>query len=99
MSPSQPTEELVEDVAAIHFAAIGAATRRGVEIEYLDARMKDPTDTEADLGLMPSLADHAADRAALSGRLVQRQFLLWFAKWLVIACLALASWAWLQLLP
>jgi type I restriction enzyme R subunit len=33
MSPSQPTEELVEDVAAIHLAAIGAVTKRGVEID------------------------------------------------------------------
>jgi type I restriction enzyme R subunit len=38
MSPSQPTEELVEDVAAIHLAAISAATKRGVEIDDADER-------------------------------------------------------------
>ena len=33
MSPSQPTEKLVEDVAAVYFGTIGAATKRGVEID------------------------------------------------------------------
>ena len=33
MTISSPTEQLVEDVAAVYFGAIGAATRRGVEID------------------------------------------------------------------
>ncbi len=33
MSPSNPTEQLVEDVAAVYFGAIGAAIKRGVEID------------------------------------------------------------------
>jgi len=33
MSPSNPTEQLVEDVAAIYFGALGASTKRGVEID------------------------------------------------------------------
>ena len=30
---SSPTEQLVEDVASVYFGAIGAATKRGVEID------------------------------------------------------------------
>jgi type I restriction enzyme, R subunit len=33
-----PTEQLVEDVAALHFAAIGAAIQRGVEIDAAGER-------------------------------------------------------------
>ena len=33
MTISSPTEQLVEDVAAVYFGAIGASTRRGVEID------------------------------------------------------------------
>ena len=33
MSPSNPTEQLVEDVAAVYFGAIGATIKRGVEID------------------------------------------------------------------
>ena len=33
MRLSSPTEQLVEDVAAVYFGAIGAATKRGVEID------------------------------------------------------------------
>ena len=33
MNASSPTEQLVEDVAAVYFGAIGAATKRGVEID------------------------------------------------------------------
>ena len=33
MTMSSPTEQLVEDVAAVYFEAIGAATKRGVEID------------------------------------------------------------------
>lgn len=36
MSPSSPTEQLVEDVAAVYFGAIGATIKRGVEMrDYL----------------------------------------------------------------
>lgn len=33
MTTSSPTEQLVEDVAAVYFGAIGGATKRGVEID------------------------------------------------------------------
>ncbi len=33
MTMSSPTEQLVEDVAAVYFGAIGVATRRGIEID------------------------------------------------------------------
>lgn len=33
MTKSSPTEQLVEDVAAVYFGAIGAAVKRGVEID------------------------------------------------------------------
>ena len=33
MTLSSPTEQLVEDVAAVYFGAIGAAIKRGVEID------------------------------------------------------------------
>ena len=33
MSTMQPTEQLVEDVASVHFGALGISTRRGVEID------------------------------------------------------------------
>ncbi len=33
MTMSSPTEQLVEDVAAVYFGAIGASTKRGVEID------------------------------------------------------------------
>ncbi len=33
MTISSPTEQLVEDVAAVYFGAIGASTKRGVEID------------------------------------------------------------------
>lgn len=33
MTMSSPTEQLVEDVAAVYFGAIGAAVKRGVEID------------------------------------------------------------------
>ena len=33
MRQSSPTEQLVEDVASVYFGAIGAATKRGVEID------------------------------------------------------------------
>lgn len=33
MTESSPTEKLVEDVAGVYFGAIGASTRRGVEID------------------------------------------------------------------
>ena len=33
MTMSSPTEQLVEDVAVVYFGAIGAATKRGVEID------------------------------------------------------------------
>lgn len=33
MTMSSPTEQLVEDVAAVYFGAIGEATKRGVEID------------------------------------------------------------------
>ena len=33
MTMSSPTEQLVEDVAVVYFGAIGASTRRGVEID------------------------------------------------------------------
>jgi len=38
MTSSTPTEQLVEDVAVVHFAAIGAATKRGVEIDNAGKR-------------------------------------------------------------
>ena len=33
MNSSSPTEQLVEDVAAVYFGAIGAASKRGVEVD------------------------------------------------------------------
>ncbi len=33
MTMSSPTEQLVEDVAAVYFGAIGAAIKRGAEID------------------------------------------------------------------
>ena len=33
MTPSTPTEQLVEDVAAVYFGTVGAAVKRGVEID------------------------------------------------------------------
>jgi type I restriction enzyme R subunit len=33
MSPSNPTEQLVEDLAAVYFGAMGATIKRGVEID------------------------------------------------------------------
>ena len=33
MTLASPTEQLVEDVAAVHFDAIGAIVKRGVEID------------------------------------------------------------------
>ena len=33
MTTASPTEQLVEDVASVYFGAIGAATKRGVEID------------------------------------------------------------------
>ncbi len=39
MSDLQPTEQLVEDVGAVYFGAIGAATRRGVEIDDAGGRL------------------------------------------------------------
>ena len=33
MISSSPTEQLVEDVAAVYFGAIGAASKRGVEVD------------------------------------------------------------------
>ncbi len=35
---SSPTEQLVEDVASVYFGAIGAATKRGVEIDDAEER-------------------------------------------------------------
>ena len=47
-----PTEQLVEDVAAVYFDAIGATTKRGVESDYLlpqllsgNVRVKDAEQT------------------------------------------------------
>lgn len=39
MSPSNPTEQLVEDVAVVYFGAIGAAIKRGVEIDDAGVRL------------------------------------------------------------
>ncbi len=33
MTISSPTEQLVEDVAAVYFGAVGVAIKRGVEID------------------------------------------------------------------
>ena len=33
MTSSSPTEQLVEDIAAVYFCAVGAIVRRGVEID------------------------------------------------------------------
>ena len=33
MNSSSPTEQLVEDVAAVYFGVIGAASKRGVEVD------------------------------------------------------------------
>ena len=38
MTISSPTEQLVEDVASVYFGAIGAATKRGVEIDDAGGR-------------------------------------------------------------
>lgn len=38
MTKSSPTEQLVEDVAAVYFGAIGAATKRGVEVDDVGER-------------------------------------------------------------
>lgn len=42
MSPSIPTEQRVEDVAIVCFGAIGAATKRGVEIDDAGERGAGP---------------------------------------------------------
>ena len=41
MSTTQPTEQLVEDVASVYFATLGISTRRGVETD--DAGERDDT--------------------------------------------------------
>jgi len=39
MSASNPTEQLVEDVASVYFGAIGVAIKRGVEIDDAGERL------------------------------------------------------------
>lgn len=42
MTNSRPTEQLVEDVAAVYFGAIGVAIKRGVEIKRLHHKPTHP---------------------------------------------------------